>query len=633
MSEASYTAWDDNLYAWPPPEGWYQATDGRWWPAGYGPAEHAPPAAASTGDPAVPEAGGLDPYDQRTSAIPAGGLAAAAASGPVERAEAENRRRVFDELPPIDDVFGGIDPYADDEEAIAPPPAAEAREQVEPPPADTSERVEPPAAEARERVEPPPAEAREWVEPAPAETSERVEPPPAEARERVEPPPAEPPGRPVGSDGPGAAPPDSPDRGYLLLSLADEEPRPAAAGGPVAVPPPPSSLLGGPGGANGSAREPEPAPFDAAATVFAPSPSPSPPPADPGVAGGDPTGPMAGRPTAAPEAHPGPPPTADGPGRPPVEEWAAATTILPRDDDGATTQLDLEALLASERDAFAAGVSPGARGGDRAGGWEGETDWGDDDRGRERAPGDRDPLPSGGGAAFHRELGEPGDDPSGRAGGYGGYGDVPLGPTPAPRRWWPLVAIGLAVVVAAASIGGYFLLRDDTQSASADGADPAGEGPPGSFASPYPFGKVVVVYYNDEETQEQRRWVIQVLAPVVDATQQLVDAGTASAPGQGEVLALARVRITYQSGPEPGSLSDLRFKAVGAAPGTVFDGGASCPAASPLDEAAQVEVLDSAEGDLCWRIPQGELATLKLAVEAEAADGTVHMELSPPAGG
>ena len=37
MTELSYTAWDDNRYQWPPPEGWYQASDGKWWPEGYGP--------------------------------------------------------------------------------------------------------------------------------------------------------------------------------------------------------------------------------------------------------------------------------------------------------------------------------------------------------------------------------------------------------------------------------------------------------------------------------------------------------------------------------------------------------------------------------------------------------------------
>ena len=33
----TYRAWDENDYPWPPPQGWYQASDGAWWPEGYGP--------------------------------------------------------------------------------------------------------------------------------------------------------------------------------------------------------------------------------------------------------------------------------------------------------------------------------------------------------------------------------------------------------------------------------------------------------------------------------------------------------------------------------------------------------------------------------------------------------------------
>ena len=65
MTETSYTAWDDKLYQWPPPEGWYLATDGKWWPEGYGP-EPAPVTdaapSATTGDPTAASAavGGAD---------------------------------------------------------------------------------------------------------------------------------------------------------------------------------------------------------------------------------------------------------------------------------------------------------------------------------------------------------------------------------------------------------------------------------------------------------------------------------------------------------------------------------------------------------------------------------------------
>ena len=33
----TYMAWDGNEYEWPPPKGWYQAIDNRWWAPDTGP--------------------------------------------------------------------------------------------------------------------------------------------------------------------------------------------------------------------------------------------------------------------------------------------------------------------------------------------------------------------------------------------------------------------------------------------------------------------------------------------------------------------------------------------------------------------------------------------------------------------
>ncbi len=54
-SEATYTAWDDNSYPWPPPDGWYQAGDGKWWPEGYGPQEEDLLDGAASSDGSAPE--------------------------------------------------------------------------------------------------------------------------------------------------------------------------------------------------------------------------------------------------------------------------------------------------------------------------------------------------------------------------------------------------------------------------------------------------------------------------------------------------------------------------------------------------------------------------------------------------
>lgn len=37
---ATYVAWNGEPYPWPPPDGWYQADDGRWWAPGSGPDPH-----------------------------------------------------------------------------------------------------------------------------------------------------------------------------------------------------------------------------------------------------------------------------------------------------------------------------------------------------------------------------------------------------------------------------------------------------------------------------------------------------------------------------------------------------------------------------------------------------------------
>ena len=41
----NYTGWDGNTYPWPPPDGWYLASDNRWWAPGTGP--NPPPTSVS----------------------------------------------------------------------------------------------------------------------------------------------------------------------------------------------------------------------------------------------------------------------------------------------------------------------------------------------------------------------------------------------------------------------------------------------------------------------------------------------------------------------------------------------------------------------------------------------------------
>ncbi len=73
MSE-TYIGWDGKQYPWPPPEGWYEAIDGRYWAPGTGP--NPPPLGAGTpGDAAA------DPAGTATAGNPAAGAAGAPVIG------------------------------------------------------------------------------------------------------------------------------------------------------------------------------------------------------------------------------------------------------------------------------------------------------------------------------------------------------------------------------------------------------------------------------------------------------------------------------------------------------------------------------------------------------------------------
>ena len=58
-----YVAWDGRTYEGTPPEGWYEAPDGRWWPIGQGPAPAtAPPPPSAPAPPPPPPVGATGPY-------------------------------------------------------------------------------------------------------------------------------------------------------------------------------------------------------------------------------------------------------------------------------------------------------------------------------------------------------------------------------------------------------------------------------------------------------------------------------------------------------------------------------------------------------------------------------------------
>lgn len=92
MSE-TYTGWDGKSYPWPPPDGWYEAPDGRWWAPGTGPkppeAQGAADVPASTPPPqSPPQQQGVAEDVGRTAQLPAdvghGGAGAAGLDAPAE---------------------------------------------------------------------------------------------------------------------------------------------------------------------------------------------------------------------------------------------------------------------------------------------------------------------------------------------------------------------------------------------------------------------------------------------------------------------------------------------------------------------------------------------------------------------
>ncbi len=85
MTETSYTAWDDKLYQWPPPDGWYEAGDGKWWPEGYGPGPVGAEPVAQTDDPGQGRLDGA-PFDAGISDGFGSGDAAGGTGGLTDRA-------------------------------------------------------------------------------------------------------------------------------------------------------------------------------------------------------------------------------------------------------------------------------------------------------------------------------------------------------------------------------------------------------------------------------------------------------------------------------------------------------------------------------------------------------------------
>ena len=60
----------------------------------------------------------------------------------------------------------------------------------------------------------------------------------------------------------------------------------------------------------------------------------------------------------------------------------------------------------------------------------------------------------------------------------------------------------------------------------------------------------------------------------------------------------------------------------------LFEGAARCQGVSDqLDQSVGLDPGQAIEGELCWQVPEEDLAELKLAIEAGPVDGTVFVDL------
>lgn len=528
MNEASYTAWNDKLYEWPPPDGWYQADDGKWWPDGYGPTGDDRP------DDTLPGAGGIGAEVseellfevERTSIFPAGGSGLADAGANVDRLAAESQRPVYDELPSIDDVFGGVDPFAEDdigeEESAhgellpvddddlgthngADEDVADEVDELDGYDAGNGHDYADEADDLQEEVD-----HRDGVDHNDDvyNSEHQLDVDLGDHDEDVE-------SHDHDLDGH--------DREELDHDRNDHD-------------------------VEGDERDVDEHAYDVVGDEVE---------------------------ELVDDHHVG-----HSAMEQPAEDHLIEDPAV--DDE---RMADAGATMVSS---VQLGELPDGYGEARA------EDLDDDD-------------------AFDPEV-QPSVD----------GGDPPS----APGRGWLIFVAGLAVALVIAGIASFLLLDDDAPAEGLDLDEITAATGPGSFNEPYSPDVGVVVLFEDETSGEQRAWVIEVVEQASDITEQLVAEQGASAPAESNVLAVTRLKVTYQSGPVPGDAGVLELNALGDSL-RLFEADATC---STIDDqlvlGSTFEIGDEVVGNLCWEIPGGDLAGLKLAIEAAPVQGVVFLGLN-----
>lgn len=171
---------------------------------------------------------------------------------------------------------------------------------------------------------------------------------------------------------------------------------------------------------------------------------------------------------------------------------------------------------------------------------------------------------------------------------------------------------------------------DDTTEATTETETTSGGGggDAGTFENPHAFGDSVTIFYEDFDGVE-KTWVVQILEPAYDGTSDVMDENQFNdPPPDGEAFAIARVKITYESGPAPGSVSELNLKAVGPSAVVLTWFGNYCGVVpDSLETSAELFPGGSTEGNLCFSTAEGDIGAMTMLIDTFAADGEVYLSM------
>ncbi len=138
----------------------------------------------------------------------------------------------------------------------------------------------------------------------------------------------------------------------------------------------------------------------------------------------------------------------------------------------------------------------------------------------------------------------------------------------------------------------------------------------GSAANPHTAGDLVRISYDDPDGGGRTEWTIEVTESPIDTL----------ADGGNDADATVRLRVGLSESDGAKNLSTLTFTAV-SPDGDRTSSGSCAALSSPLPEDRLVSVGETAEGQVCWRVPTADLPALTMMVEVDGIDGAVHLEL------